>query len=655
MSWAHYLLQVNIYLIVFFCFYKILLDKETYFVLNRIYLIASGVLSLTIPFLRFEWLTTQPVAQQVYTGVDQLSSFVAQTNVVDPTVERFGWGNLVVAIYISGILFFVFRFIYQLVAVRKMFHRASNGTAFSFLNKKLISEDVPEPETINLHEEVHIKQKHTLDVLFFEFLGIFTWFNPIIYAYKHTVKNIHEFLADEAAAEFQGDKEMYSLLLLSQAFGTRPSDLTNGFFTKSLIKKRIFMLHKQRSKKTAILKYGLFVPLFALTLILSSATIRKNDQLLAVAEQIPLENIKTAVSETLDVPMKVVEVQLAPRQHAEEIDKKILTPSTEKKTTNIARLDEFYYFVGSNIEYPAEAIKNEIQGDVRINLNVSEGKILGLTTKGELGSAISKQLENVVMSYKPKLPLEDGQYSFVTTLRLNDAVNEVHSEADNAPKGFTELGKIIVQGQKTEEQKVYDHISLATPPSYPGGIQKFYEFLGATVKYPTEASRKQIQGTVYVRFIIEKDGSVTNISTEGRRMGYGLDEEAVRAMQLSRRWNPGLENGKPIRTQYNIPVKFTLPNVKPEEKEVKKAVEPLHVEDLMVRVRSYKNMPKEPLYFVDGAPEDFSEIHRIKPESIESIDVLKDASAMALYGQRAENGVILITTKKLAKSKNQIK
>jgi hypothetical protein len=89
MSWAHYLLQVNIYLIVFFCFYKLLLDKETYFILNRIYLIASGVLSLAIPFLRFEWFTTQPVAQRMYIGVDQLNGFVTQVGDINSSAEKF--------------------------------------------------------------------------------------------------------------------------------------------------------------------------------------------------------------------------------------------------------------------------------------------------------------------------------------------------------------------------------------------------------------------------------------------------------------------------------------------------------------------------------------------------------------------------------------
>lgn len=367
MSWAHYLLQVNIYLVVFFCFYKLLLDKETYFILNRIYLITSGVLSLAIPFLRFEWLTTQSVSQQLYSGVDQLAGFVAEVNVINQGEEKFNWGNLIVAIYVCGILFFVCRFVYQLIAVRKMFYNVGDGTAFSFLNKKVIAADVPEPETIHLHEEIHIKQRHTIDVLFFEFLAIFTWFNPIIYAYKYTVKNIHEFLADEAAAKFQGDKEIYSLLLLSQAFGTRPSTLTNGFFTKSLIKKRIFMLHKQRSKKTAILKYGLFVPLFALTLILSSATVRKNNRLIAVAEQIPLNNIKNVVQEVIEAPLRIVEVEIAPKAYHIETKTSPLLKNNPPKLVR-KDWDSFYNFLSHKIIYPKEAINNNIQGNVRVNL-----------------------------------------------------------------------------------------------------------------------------------------------------------------------------------------------------------------------------------------------------------------------------------------------
>lgn len=615
-------------------------------------MIASGMLSLAIPFLRFEWLTNQPVAQQVYTGVDHLSGFVSQVGVINSGAEKFNWGNLIVAIYVCGILFFVCRFIYQLITVQKMLDTSGNGVAFSFLNKKVIGHDIPEPATINLHEEIHIKQKHTVDVLFFEFIAIFTWFNPVIYAYKHTIKNIHEFLADEAAAKFQGDKELYSLLLLSQAFGARPSDLTNGFFTKSLIKKRIFMLHKQRSKKTAILKYGLFVPLFALTLILSSATIRKNDRLMAVAEQIPLNDIKNAVSETIEAPMRIVEVRIAPRDiQLEKVEVRA------KKNSSSAKIhkdwDSFYDFLSGNITYPKEAIDHRIQGNVRVNFNIETGKINNVDVIGHLGYDTEQEVKASILAFNKDLPAEDGNYSFVTAFKLNQLSSKEEAIANEAPNGYNELPRITVSGypslpkkdEVNEDNTVYSHVILSNPPVYPGGMGKLYTFLGHTIKYPIPAAENNIQGTVFVSFTVEKDGTLSDIKTDGRKLGYGIDDEAIRALKLAKRWNPGMQNGKPARVKFNIPIKFTLPNemasVKTPNVKVKILTEGL------TKLRGTSLITKAtPLYVIDGKKESQIVFNELKSENIESVSIFKDASAMALYGELAENGAIVVTTKK---------
>jgi TonB family protein len=632
MSWAHYLLQVNIYLIVFFCFYKLLLDKETYFILNRIYLIGSGVLSLAIPFLRFEWFATQPVAQRMYVGVDQLNGFVTQVGDINSSTEKFNWGNLIVAIYVCGILFFIFRFIYQLIVIKKMFYHVHSGAAFSFLNRKAVAEDVPEPETIHLHEEIHIKQKHTIDVLFFEFIAIFTWFNPIIYAYKYTVKNIHEFLADEAAANFQGDKETYSLLLLSQAFGARPSDITTGFFTKSLIKKRIFMLHKERSKKTAILKYGLFVPLFALTLLLSSTTIRKNNSLISVADQIPLNNIQAAVSETIEKPLKIVDIEIAPINTAGAVVVK------KERVKNVHKdWNSFYTFLGNHLKYPKDAIHKQLQGDVRVNFNVETGKINHIAVVGDLGYATEQEVKQSVLAFNKELPAEDGNYSFVTVFRLDQLTSKEEAIANEAPTGYNELPKIVIMGYlnkaETEDNTIYNHVTINNPPTYPGGIASFYKWLGSNIRYPSIAAENNIQGTVYVSFNVEKDGTLDDIKIDGRKLGYGLEEEAIRVMKSSKRWNPGRQNDKLVRVKYNIPIKFAMPT---QNASLKKATS--------VKL---KGLESEPLFIVDGKNEDYLTYKNIDPETIESISVLKDASARALYGKEAENGAIIVTTKKL--------
>lgn len=167
MSFAHYLLQVNLYLIVFFGFYKLLLDKETYFTLNRIYLVAAGVLSLCIPFIRLEWLTEQKAAQQVYTSVNW-EAVLAQATIVTEHNTGFNWGNAFVYIYCAGILFFLGRLVFNLFAVKKLINVNKAGSAFSFFGKKVIDQELPQMDVIDIHEEAHIKQWHTADILFLD-------------------------------------------------------------------------------------------------------------------------------------------------------------------------------------------------------------------------------------------------------------------------------------------------------------------------------------------------------------------------------------------------------------------------------------------------------------------------------------------------------
>ena len=108
-----------------------------------------------------------------------------------------------------------------------------------------------------------------------------------------------------------------------------------------------------------------------------------------------------------------------------------------------------------------------------------------------------------------------------------------------------------------DDEKVYTFVAMENPPSFPGGITKFYEFLGKNIKYPKQAMENNVQGTVKVFFIVEKDGSITNIEVP-EKIGSGLDEEAMRVMRLSPKWVMGIQSGKPVRVKYNIPIKFSL-------------------------------------------------------------------------------------------------
>ncbi len=113
--------------------------------------------------------------------------------------------------------------------------------------------------------------------------------------------------------------------------------------------------------------------------------------------------------------------------------------------------------------------------------------------------------------------------------------------------------------QEKDDNIVYNFMSMESPPTYPGGMSSFYKFIGDNLKYPLEAIANNVQGSVLISFIVEKDGALKDIKVN-RKLGYGTDEEAVRVLGLSKRWNPGMQNGKPVSVKYNIPIKFAKPN-----------------------------------------------------------------------------------------------
>ncbi len=95
-------------------------------------------------------------------------------------------------------------------------------------------------------------------------------------------------------------------------------------------------------------------------------------------------------------------------------------------------------------------------------------------------------------------------------------------------------------------------------PNPPGGMEKFYAYLGKKIQYPNLARENNVQGRVTLQFVVEKDGSFTDIKIL-RDPGSGLGDEAVRVLKSAPRWSPGIQNGKPVRVQFTIPVNFTMP------------------------------------------------------------------------------------------------
>lgn len=112
-------------------------------------------------------------------------------------------------------------------------------------------------------------------------------------------------------------------------------------------------------------------------------------------------------------------------------------------------------------------------------------------------------------------------------------------------------------GSGTDDKSIYNIAGLQREPEPIGGFGAFGKFLEKHLRYPDEASDNKVQGKVFLSFIVEKDGSLSNI-TVLRGPGFGTNEEALRVLKLAPAWKPGIQNGQPVRVQYNIPINFQM-------------------------------------------------------------------------------------------------
>ena len=109
--------------------------------------------------------------------------------------------------------------------------------------------------------------------------------------------------------------------------------------------------------------------------------------------------------------------------------------------------------------------------------------------------------------------------------------------------------------EEIEEEQIF--LVVENMPEYPGGEAEMYNFIGKHIEYPRIAKESGISGRVFISFVVERDGSVTDVHIL-RGIGGGCDDEAIRVIKAMPKWTPGKQRGKPVRVQYRMPIKFTL-------------------------------------------------------------------------------------------------
>jgi len=235
-----------------------------------------------------------------------------------------------------------------------------------------------------------------------------------------------------------------------------------------------------------------------------------------------------------------------------------------------------------------------------------------------LALVLSSNVQTLVASAKKAL----------TSTRNTQVV--VNSTENNVALASTESQVSKPALQKTDNKDIYEKVEKM--PEFPGGENEMMNYLTKNIKYPADAQAKGIEGRIVVRFIVSQEGKVEKAEIL-RGIYPSCDQEALRVVNAMPQWTPGKQNGKIVSVYYTLPIAFKL------ERAPKSAV---YKEHAVAQITD----SEKPIYLIDGKPATEAEVKALKPDDIQEINVLKDASATAIYGARAIGGVVIIKMKK---------
>jgi len=489
---VRYILEVIVFQALFLAVYQLWFRKETFFNINRIYLISTALLAFLLPFMQFELFQNQiPLRENIFFLPEVVVTAEASEVAAAPVPQETDW-SIYLLLYAAGVFFSTgmlfrkyqeiqryFRFKRKNDTTPKMITIPNSDAAFTFMGTIFIGENINAEAKAHImaHEEVHLKHWHGLDLMLFELMRVVFWFNPLVYIYQNKLAEIHEFIAD-AQAMRKTEMKAYYNQLLNTAFGTQHISFINTFFNHSLIKKRIVMLQKQ-SKQRAGLKYLVLIPV--ITGILTYVGCTDDNGLAENKAALSLEEQVADLEATLDAKENVsAEEQAMFGRLLDRANRKmegVPPPPPAPPKPNNVMLDEVP--VGEGIEV-IEVVETQSQ----------------------------KVLNDVPYAVVDEVPVFPGCESLQTNEERKKCMSEQVARHVNTSFN-TKLGKEL--GLK--------------------GINR-----------------------IYVRFKIDKNGRVTDVASRGPHPK--LEEEAIRVVSTLPNMTPGKQRGEAVNVLYSLPIIF---------------------------------------------------------------------------------------------------
>ena len=619
-----YILKSSLCLALFYLFYRLLLSKETFHRFNRIALLGVMLISCLLPLVRITVDRATVVNTSVMLMEEDMLMYPWEMQVMVQEEAAFPWREWLVAVYFLGIFFFLLRNLWSLGRMLYLIRHSrcrqmENGIClvihqagfapFSWMKYIVISQtDLDENGTdILIHEEAHIRNRHSWDLLLVELCVWLQWFNPAAWLLKQELQNVHEYEADEAVLRQGIDAKRYQMLLINYSIANS--------FNHSSLKKRITMMIRKKSNPWARAKYLYVLPLAAVTVAAFArpeisepldeiSSVKVND-LSAITGKNSPENLSVAATSAADVTLKM-------------------------KVTDQS---------GSPIVGASVLIVNSTSG----TLTDSEGNFTLKVGDDQRISVSYIGMKSVELSVKECLEKQ------IKEVRLT-------SDADSGPQ-LT----VVSQSSESASQKAPQHnttselqnteevfMVVENMPEFPGGLNACLKFLADHVAYPKEAAEKKIQGRVIVQFVVMKDGSIANARVI-RSVDPLLDAEALRVIGLMPKWKPGTQRGQAVNVKFTMPITFRLDKDSTDMQPalVGKVIEISGAtKENNQKAFHFPDGKETPLVVVDGEEISVSSLEKLSSDTFESINVFKGETAINRFGEKGKNGVLLITTKK---------
>ncbi|UAB76138.1 M56 family metallopeptidase [Mesoflavibacter sp. SCSIO 43206] len=579
-----YIIQIIAFQLIFLLVYEALLKKETFFNYNRWYLLSTSVLSLLLPLIKIESFTkTIPskyvvVLPEVVLGnVHKTPQITTEASTIANQTSFLTLNNIIILGSSIAFLIFVFKLSKLLKLWAKSKKVKSNGyqilslpnttAAFSFFSYVFIGNQLTEQqkESILAHELIHVKQKHSIDLLWLEVLKIALWFNPLVYIYKGYLIQVHEYIADQNAIKTVNKKDYYQRLL-QQIFDVKSLPFVNPFFKQSLIKKRIIMLQKSKSKPVYLIKYLLLIPMITAMLVYSSCsqdeTNKANTEQATLTEeelvQKYLEEYRSKYKDNIEKLFS--ENKTDYNNYLNTLDqytrlkaKFLFMAEVHKEKTgedsNILKVlkNETYQDYLNN-KKTQEAKDNWIDNPKRGTLRLLVDDLDNLTTEEEALKQ-SKLAQINKEEWYHALVISDGYRHIKIEVRepKGDYIHDTNNEID-VP--FSVIEQVpLIEGCETvvnlKEQKecfsnkINEHV-----------MKNFNTELANNLGLEKGVKR------IFVSFKIDVNGDIVNV--KARAPHKELEEEAIRVINLLPKMIPGTDKGKQVNVPYSLPITFKV-------------------------------------------------------------------------------------------------